>query len=54
MRFALISDIHANLPALQAVHADIAKRKDIGACITSPGGGRVEVQGDGAALLPAA
>lgn len=31
MRYALISDIHANLPALQAVHADIARRTDIGA-----------------------
>ena len=25
MRYALISDIHANLPALQAVQANIAK-----------------------------
>jgi predicted phosphodiesterase len=29
MRYALISDIHANLPALQAVFADIDKRGDI-------------------------
>ena len=31
MRYALISDIHANLPALKAVLADIAARRDIGA-----------------------
>ena len=31
MRYALISDIHANLPALEAVLADIAARPDIGA-----------------------
>ena len=31
MRYALISDIHANLPALQAVYADITLRRDIGA-----------------------
>jgi predicted phosphodiesterase len=31
MRYALISDIHANLPALQAVLADIDGRKDIDA-----------------------
>jgi predicted phosphodiesterase len=31
MRYALISDIHANLPALRAVLADIDKRKDIDA-----------------------
>jgi predicted phosphodiesterase len=31
MRYALISDIHANLPALQAVLADITRRTDIGA-----------------------
>jgi predicted phosphodiesterase len=31
VRYALISDIHANLPALQAVHADIARRPDVGA-----------------------
>jgi predicted phosphodiesterase len=31
MRYALISDIHATLPALQAVHADITGRTDIGA-----------------------
>src|SRR6476661_4816733 len=31
MRYALISDIHANLPALEAVLADIAARADIGA-----------------------
>ncbi|MGK2962043.1 MAG: metallophosphoesterase family protein [Gemmatimonadaceae bacterium] len=29
MRYALISDIHANLPALEAVLADIAARPDI-------------------------
>ena len=29
MRYALISDIHANLPALQAVHADITRRPDV-------------------------
>lgn len=28
MRIALISDIHANLPALRAVLADIAARGD--------------------------
>jgi len=32
MRYALISDVHANLPALQAVLADIASRPDVGAC----------------------
>jgi predicted phosphodiesterase len=32
MRYALISDIHANLPALEAVLADIAARTDVGAC----------------------
>lgn len=31
MRYALISDIHANLPALEAVLADIAARPDVGA-----------------------
>lgn len=31
MLYALISDIHANLPALEAVLADIAARSDIGA-----------------------
>lgn len=31
MRFALISDIHANLPALEAVLADIGRRDDIAA-----------------------
>ena len=31
MRYALISDIHANLPALEAVLADIAGRPGIAA-----------------------
>ena len=31
MRYAIISDIHANLPALRAVLADIDKRDDIDA-----------------------
>jgi predicted phosphodiesterase len=31
MRYALISDIHANLPALQAVHGDILRRSDLDA-----------------------
>ena len=31
MRYALISDIHANLPALRAVLADIGRRSDVGA-----------------------
>jgi predicted phosphodiesterase len=31
MRYALISDVHANLPALDAVLADIAARGDVGA-----------------------
>jgi predicted phosphodiesterase len=31
MRYALISDIHANLPAFQAVCADITHRNDVGA-----------------------
>jgi predicted phosphodiesterase len=31
MRYALVSDIHANLPALDAVLADIAARDDVGA-----------------------
>jgi predicted phosphodiesterase len=30
MRYALISDIHGNLPALDAVLADIAQRPDVG------------------------
>lgn len=29
MRYALISDIHANLPALRGVLDDIAKRADV-------------------------
>src|SRR3954452_20521043 len=31
MNYALISDIHANLPALDAVLSDIASRRDIDA-----------------------
>ena len=31
MRYALISDIHANLPALEAVLADISARPEVGA-----------------------
>jgi predicted phosphodiesterase len=31
VKYALISDIHANLPALEAVLTDIARRPDIGA-----------------------
>jgi predicted phosphodiesterase len=31
MRYALIADIHANLPALEAVLADIARRPDVAA-----------------------
>ena len=31
MKYALISDIHANLPALEAVLADIGGRRDVGA-----------------------
>ena len=31
MRYALISDVHANLPALEAVLADIAARRDVAA-----------------------
>jgi predicted phosphodiesterase len=31
MRYGLISDIHANLPALQAVYADIQRRSDVSA-----------------------
>ena len=31
MRYALISDIHANLPALEAVIADIEQRRDVDA-----------------------
>lgn len=30
MRYALISDVHGNLPALDAVLADIASRSDVG------------------------
>lgn len=29
MRYALLSDVHANLPALDAVLADIAGRGDV-------------------------
>jgi predicted phosphodiesterase len=32
MRYALLSDIHANLPALEAVLADIARLKDVDGC----------------------
>ena len=31
MRYALFSDVHANLPALEAVFADIAARPDVNA-----------------------
>ncbi|MCA1730522.1 MAG: metallophosphatase family protein [Actinobacteria bacterium] len=31
MKYALISDIHSNLPALEAVLADIDEREDVGA-----------------------
>jgi predicted phosphodiesterase len=31
MRYALISDVHANLPALEAVLEDIGRRSDVGA-----------------------
>ena len=31
MRYALISDIHANLPALRSVYADIQRQADVGA-----------------------
>jgi predicted phosphodiesterase len=31
MKYALISDIHSNLPALEAVLADIERREDVGA-----------------------
>ena len=31
MRYALISDVHANLPALEAVLADIGARADVAA-----------------------
>ncbi len=31
MKYALISDIHSNLPALEAVLADIDGREDVGA-----------------------
>lgn len=31
MKYALLSDVHANLPALEAVLLDIARRADIGA-----------------------
>lgn len=30
MKYALISDVHANLPALEAVLADLARRPDLG------------------------
>src|SRR4028119_651919 len=30
MKYALISDIHSNLPALEAVLADIERREDVG------------------------
>jgi len=41
MRLAVISDIHGNLPALEAVIADIKKRQvdstvNLGDCVTSP------------------
>jgi predicted phosphodiesterase len=29
MRYALVSDVHANLPALEAVLADISSREDV-------------------------
>ena len=32
MRYALISDIHANLPALESVLADIGQRNDVDGC----------------------
>jgi predicted phosphodiesterase len=31
MEYALISDIHSNLPALEAALADIERREDVGA-----------------------
>lgn len=31
MKYALISDVHSNLPALEAVLADIGQREDVGA-----------------------
>jgi predicted phosphodiesterase len=31
MEYVLISDIHSNLPALEAVLADIERREDVGA-----------------------
>ena len=31
MKYALVSDIHSNLPALEAVLADIERREDVGA-----------------------
>ncbi len=31
MKYALISDIHANLPALQSVYEDIEERPDVAA-----------------------
>src|SRR5690348_9839565 len=31
MRYALLSDVHGNLPALEAVLADIATRQQVGA-----------------------
>jgi hypothetical protein len=36
MRYALISDIHANLPALRAVLADIDARADVAATAADP------------------
>ena len=41
MRLAVISDVHGNLPALEAVVADIKKRQvdstvNLGDCVTSP------------------
>ena len=41
MRLAVISDVHGNLPALEAVMADIARRTpdsvvNLGDCVTSP------------------
>jgi hypothetical protein len=35
MKYALISDIHANLPALEAVLADIRDRQEVAAPTTS-------------------
>jgi hypothetical protein len=31
VRYALVSGLHANLPAIQTVYASIARRSDIGA-----------------------